>query len=220
MRRRRTCTEGSPEDEFTPTGSSRRGSQSGPRRRRTPATPVDADHHTGSRPADPAGRRSSFSFGNVFGGPGGSARRRGGGLPESMDPEPRTPPASIVGAGGAMEPSGARAHGLPVREENGGETVGDDTRLSGKTEREQAGRGSDRGQRPRFAASAGGDGGGVARAVPERRGVRRAEQAGDGLGPRRPLRHSRLQTVDAHQRRSEYTWAGQTPTTTREFTFT
>jgi hypothetical protein len=97
---------GSPEDEFTPTGSSRRGSQSGPRRRRTPATPVDADHHTGSRPADPAGRRSSFSFGNVFGGPGGSARRRGGGLPESMDPEPRTPPASIVGAGGAMEPSG------------------------------------------------------------------------------------------------------------------
>lgn len=57
-------------------------------------------------------RRGSF-LGGVFGGHhsgghSGSARKRRP-LPESMDPEPRTPPATIVGAGGAIGGGGRGA---------------------------------------------------------------------------------------------------------------
>ncbi len=84
--------------------------------RRTPGTTLsaDRDERIGDRVFGdgPGSSRGGSFLGGVFGGGSGghsgSARKRRS-LPESMDPEPRTPPATIDGAGGAIGGGGRGA---------------------------------------------------------------------------------------------------------------
>ena len=114
-------TDGYGDDDLTPGMGHERGSPGlGVRRRaasgrRTPGTTLsaDRDERIGDRVFGdgPGSSRGGSFLGGVFGGGSGghsgSARKRRS-LPESMDPEPRTPPATIDGAGGAIGGGGGR----------------------------------------------------------------------------------------------------------------
>ena len=122
-------TDGYEDDDLTPGMGHERGSPGlGVRRRagsgrKTPGNRTLSVDNRDERMGDRAGhivfgtdgpgssRGGSFLggvFGGGSGGHSGSARKRRS-LPESMDPEPRTPPATIVGAGGAIGGGGRGA---------------------------------------------------------------------------------------------------------------
>ena len=122
-------TDGYGDDDLTPGMGHERGSPGlGVRRRagsgrKTPGNRTLSVDNRDERMGDRAGhivfgtdgpgssRGGSFLggvFGGGSGGHSGSARKRRS-LPESMDPEPRTPPATIVSAGGAIGGGGRGA---------------------------------------------------------------------------------------------------------------